>query len=94
MYQLYPTITTTELRDNPSAIYKKAKESPVVVMSRATPKIVCVSSDEWNKIARLVEDQEDVIAALKVELAIALGEESTEEITDLSAFRAEVMGSL
>jgi PHD/YefM family antitoxin component YafN of YafNO toxin-antitoxin module len=91
MNQLYPTMTTAELRDNPSAIYKKVIHHPVVVFSRATPKIVCVHPDEWNKLAQLIEDQEDIIAALKAELALAKGEEQATEITDIDAFRAEMM---
>lgn len=92
MNQLYPTVTTAELRDNPSAIYKMVAKHPVVVFSRTTPKLVCIHPDEWNKIAKLLEDQEDLIAALKAELALATGEDKTTEITDLNAFRTEMMG--
>lgn len=91
MNQLYPTVTTAELRDNPSAIYRQVSQHPVVVYSRATPKLVCVHPDEWNKIAQLLEDQEDLIAALKAELALAKGEEGATEIADFAAFRAEMM---
>ena len=92
MNQLYPTVTTAELRDNPSSIYKKVIKHPVIVFSRATPKIVCVHPDEWNKLAQLLEDQEDTIAALKAELALVKGEDQVTEITDMDAFRAEMMG--
>ncbi|MFZ4659470.1 MAG: hypothetical protein ACOYNY_20870 [Caldilineaceae bacterium] len=93
MNQLYPTVTTAELRDNPSIVYKMATKHPVVVFSRATPKLVCVHPDEWNKIARQLEDQEDLIAALKAELALTKGEDKATEIIDMAAFRAEIMGS-
>lgn len=92
MNQLYPTITTAELRDNPSAIYKQVAKHPVVVYSRTTPKIVCIHPDEWNKIAQLLEDQDDIIAALRAELALVKGEDQTTEIIDFSAFRADMMG--
>lgn len=93
MNQLYPTVTTAELRDNPSAIYKMAAKHPVVVFSRATAKLVCIHPDEWNKIARQLEDQEDLIAALKAELALVKGEDQATEIKDMAAFRAAMMGS-
>ena len=91
MHQLYPTVTTAELRDNPSAVYKAALQQPVVVYSRATPKLVCVHPDEWNRIAQLLEDQEDLIAGLKAELALVKGEDQATEITDFGAFRQEMM---
>ena len=91
MNQLYPTFTTAELRDNPSAIYQEVLRQPVVVYSRATPKLVCVNPDEWNRIARLLEDQEDLIAGLKAELSLANGADKATEITDFAAFRAEIM---
>ena len=92
MNPLYPTVTTAELRDNPSALYKQAETSPVVVLSRSTPKLVCVSPEAWNNTARLIEDQEDLIAALKAELALAIGEDVADEIDDFDAFEAEITG--
>ena len=91
MHQLYPTFSTAELRDNPSAIYKAVLRQPVVVYSRSTAKLVCVDPDEWNRIARLLEDQEDIIAGLKAELALVNGEEQATEIIDFAAFREEMM---
>lgn len=92
MNQLYPTVTTAQLRDNPSAIYKLSEKEPVVVLSRSTPKLVCISPDAWNKTAKLIEDQEDLIAALKAELALAKGEDFADEVTDFATFEAEMMG--
>ena len=92
MNQLYPTITTAQLRDNPSAVYKLSEKEPVVILSRSTPKLVCVSPQAWNTTAKLIEDQEDLIAALKAELALATGEDVADEVTDFDAFEAEMMG--
>lgn len=91
MNALYPTFTTAELRDNPAAIYKATLAQPVVVYSRATPQVVCVNPAEWNRIARLLEDQEDLIASLKAELALATGEDQASEVTDFTQFRTEMM---
>lgn len=91
MNQLYPTVTTAQLRDNPSAIYKLSEKEPVVVLSRSTPKLVCVSPSAWNMTAKLIEDQEDLIAALKAELALAKGEDFADEVIDLDEFEAEMM---
>lgn len=93
MNQLYPTVTSAQLRDNPSAIYRLAEKEPIVVLSRATPKLVCVSPDAWNTTAKLIEDQEDLIAALKAELALVKGEDVADEVTDFDAFEADMMGT-
>lgn len=83
MNQLYPTVTTAQLRDNPSAIYKMSETEPVVVLSRATPKVICVSPEAWNKTAKRLEDLEDLVTTLKSELALAKGEDVAEEITNM-----------
>ena len=93
MNELYPTFSVGEAQSHMNELFKKAKRSPIVILSRATPKLVCTNPDEWNRIARTLEDQEDIIAALKAELALAKGETEAVEITDADAGAKKMMGA-
>lgn len=46
MHQLYQTVPTGELKSNPAAAFVKTADGPVVVLSRATPKVVMGSPEE------------------------------------------------
>ncbi|MEM7532513.1 MAG: hypothetical protein AAF639_10070 [Chloroflexota bacterium] len=92
MIERFPTITVHEFQENPYTVYEMAEEHPVVLLNDHEPKLVCLTPDEWNKIDQLLGDQEDMIAALEAELAIALGEETEEIVTDLDTFFEEMMG--
>lgn len=51
MHELYQTIAAGDLKAHSAAAFEMTKNGPVVVMSRATPKAVMVSPEEWNRIA-------------------------------------------
>ena len=66
---------------------------PVVILNDHEPKLVCFKPEEWNKIDQLIEDQEDMIATLKAELEVALGQDEMIEITDFEVFRADILSN-
>ena len=51
MYQLYQTISSGDIKTHPNAAFEMAKDEPVVVISKSTPKAVIVSPEQWNKMA-------------------------------------------
>ncbi|MEM7536702.1 MAG: type II toxin-antitoxin system Phd/YefM family antitoxin [Chloroflexota bacterium] len=55
MYQLYQTISSGDIKTHPNAAFEMAKDDPVVVISKSTPKAVIVSPEYWNKIAAELE---------------------------------------
>ena len=91
MNKLPQTASVRSLKVNPNDVFKQASSAPVVIMSRATPKGVFLSPTQWDAMIELIEDQEDLIEALKVELAIAQGEEDIVRVTDADAFMQEMM---
>ncbi len=91
MNKLPQTASVRTLKVNPNDVFKLASSSPVVIMSRATPKGVFVSPAQWDSMVELIEDQEDLIEALKVELAIAKGEEEVSRVDDADDFMQEMM---
>ena len=93
MVERFPTVTINEFQENPSTVYDIAEKHPVVILNDHEPKLVCFKPEEWNKIDQLIEDQEDLIAALKAELEIALGDDEMIEITDFEAFRADILST-
>ena len=52
MNELPQTAAASDLKVNPNAVFEKAKDGPVMVMSRATQKAVIVSPEYWNSLAR------------------------------------------
>ena len=91
MNKLPQTASIRTLKVNPNEVFKQASNGPVIIMSRATPKGVFLLPEQWDSIAELIEDQEDLIEALKVELAIAQGEEEVIRVDDADAFVQEMM---
>lgn len=59
MHELYQTIPTGDLKSNPAATFAKTVDGPVVVMSRATPKVVMVAPTQWDSTARLIQDLQE-----------------------------------
>jgi len=56
MKELYQTVAAGDLKSRTATVFEMAENGPVVVMSRATPKAVMVTPDEWNATARLIQD--------------------------------------
>lgn len=59
MHELYQTIAAGDLKAHTAAAFEMAEKGPVVIMSRATPKAVMVTPDEWDSTARLIQDLRD-----------------------------------
>jgi prevent-host-death family protein len=67
MHKLYQTIAAGDLKANTNQAFAMAEKGPVVILSRATPKAVLVSPDEWNKIAQRLKTLEALQEALRIE---------------------------
>ena len=52
MQELPQTASTSDFKVNPNAIFEKAEDGPVMVLSRATQKAVVVSPKYWNELAK------------------------------------------
>lgn len=63
MQQLYQTVPTGDVANNPAATFRLTEQGPVVVMSRATPAVVMVSPSEWNKTAARLAYLERLLVA-------------------------------
>jgi PHD/YefM family antitoxin component YafN of YafNO toxin-antitoxin module len=48
-------------------VFALVEQGPVVVLSKATPKAVMVSVDEWNRIANRLEMLEALAEAQRIE---------------------------
>lgn len=55
MHEIHQTIAAGELRSNTNRAFEMTQNGPVVILSRATPKAVLVSPEEWNRIARRLQ---------------------------------------
>ena len=93
MVERFPTVTIDKFQENPFDVYEMVAEHPVVILNDHEPKLVCFKPEEWNKIDQLIEDQEDMIATLKAELEVALGQDEMIEITNFDAFRADILST-
>ncbi len=67
MYALHQTMAAGELKANANEAFEMAKNGPVVILSRATPKAVLVAPDEWNRIARRLQILEAQQEAERIE---------------------------
>ena len=66
MHELYQTIAAGELKSNTNGAFQMAEEGPVVVLSKATPKAVLVSPDEWNRVAKRLKMLEALLEAQRI----------------------------
>lgn len=67
MNQLYKTVGTNEVKNNPAEVFRMTNDGPVVVMNRTTPAVVLVATDEWNRIAARLKMLESVNDARVIE---------------------------
>ena len=52
MQELPQTASASDFKVNPNAIFEKATNGPVLIMSRAAQKAVVLSPDYWNELAK------------------------------------------
>lgn len=74
-------IPISDLRHRQNEILATLPKSPVVLTQHGRGLAVLVTIQQWNQLIELLDDQEDVIAALKAELELATG---TDELVEWS----------
>ena len=86
------TASMQDIKNLTAAVTKKFINGPVLLMNRATPQAVIVSTEQWNAIVNRFEEMQDALITLQAELAIATGQSQVETIDDPVAFMNEMMG--
>jgi len=67
MHEIYQTMAAGELKANTNEAFTLAQKGPVIILSRATPRAVLVSPEEWNRIARRLKILEALQEAQRIE---------------------------
>jgi prevent-host-death family protein len=67
MNEVYQTIAAGELKANTNEAFAMLEGGPVVVLSKATPKAVLISVQEWNRIAKRLKLLETLVEAQHIE---------------------------
>lgn len=67
MHELYQTLAAGELKAKTNEAFAMAQKGPVIILSKATPKGVLVSPDEWNRIAKRLQVLEAQQEAQQIE---------------------------
>lgn len=81
MHKLPQMTSIAELRNNHLQVFALLEKGPVVINNRSQPVGVLISPAAWNRLMECLEDQEDIIDALQMKLAIARGEVEVETVT-------------
>lgn len=74
-------VPVSDLRMKHIQVFEMMNKGPVFLAQRSKPAGVLVSIAQWDRLMELLEDQSDLIDALKMELAIARGEEKVETLS-------------
>lgn len=82
-------VPVSDFRIHQSEVLDKLTNGPVYLTQRSKPAAVLLSATLWDQLLNRLENQEDLIEALKAELSIAQGNYEPEEI-DFDALEAEV----
>lgn len=94
MHEIYQTMAAGELKANTNEAFTLAQKGPVIILSRATPKAVLVSPEEWNRIARRLKMLEALQEAQRIETQNAAASwVSSAEIKQRLAERGVDVGS-
>lgn len=75
-------VPVSDLRMKHIQVFKLMNNGPVFLAQRSKPAGVLISVNQWDRLMERIEDQNDLIDALKMELAIARGEESVETLSE------------
>lgn len=86
------TASMQDIKNRTGEVTEHLANGPVLLMNRATPQAVIVSTAQWNAIVDRMEEMQDAIITLQAELAIATGQSQVETIDDPVAFMNEMMG--
>ncbi|MFN8487910.1 MAG: type II toxin-antitoxin system prevent-host-death family antitoxin [Caldilineaceae bacterium] len=74
-------VPISDLRIRHNDVLEMLKNGPVILAQRSRPAAVLVSVEAWDDQAEYIDNLECAVAALKVELAIAKGEDELVEFT-------------
>jgi len=86
------TASMQDIKNRTGEVTDHLTKGPVLLMNRATPQAVIVSTEQWNAIVNRFEEMQDAIITLQAELAIATGQSEVETIADPLDFMNEMMG--
>lgn len=86
------TASMQDIKNRTGEVTEHLANGPVLLMNRATPQAVIVSTAQWNAIVDRMEEMQDAIITLQAELAIATGQSQVETIDDPVVFMNEMMG--
>ena len=83
MIQALPQIASvSDMRLHQAEIIRKAKDAPVILMERGSkPALVCISPEQWDALAKYIDDLECSVEAIETELAIVSGKRGVEVVT-------------
>ena len=90
MHALHRTTSAGDLKTYTNAVFEKAKEGPVVVLSRATPKAVMISPEEWDRLAHRLERLELLVAHYRNALEMERHPSRTFKLEDIERELLEV----
>jgi PHD/YefM family antitoxin component YafN of YafNO toxin-antitoxin module len=93
MDRVMPTMPVSDLRKGQASILANLDAGPILLTSRGGAAGVLVHPAQWNDMIEEMEDLQDVIAALKGQLALARGEETITEI-DTEELKAQARHAL
>ncbi|MCE7986992.1 MAG: type II toxin-antitoxin system prevent-host-death family antitoxin [Caldilinea sp. CFX5] len=75
-------VPVSDLRMKHLQVFNLMNNGPVFLAQRSKPAGVLVSVEQWDRLMERLDEQNDLIDALKMELAIARGEETVETISE------------
>lgn len=75
-------VPVSDLRMKHLQVFELMSNAPVFLAQRSRPAAVLISVEQWDRLMERLEDQNDLIDALKMELAIARGEETVETLSE------------
>ncbi len=82
MHEVYQTYPSGDLRSNPGVAFDMADKAPVIIMARATPRVIMVNPEQWNATVRRLSYLEDLLAGDAASERVAAGEYDTVEDVD------------
>ncbi len=80
-------VPISQLRLRQNQILASLSKGPIVLTQRGVAGAVLVSPQQWNCLIRELDGLSDALAAVKIELNIAIGKE---ELTEWESFEAEL----
>lgn len=92
MIPLMNTAPVSDMNRRPGEVLAMLQDGPVALMARSDPAAIMVLPNEWNKIAKELEELEnlrDIVAAYRAEIDIWNEEDEVSDI-DLDQLQIEL----